>query len=74
MEISIALSLAACLVLLGNHLSRVAAERHRKRISEPGTSRMRCADDQSSMSAYRASASALPDAPVQSTQGGSSAG
>lgn len=33
MEVSIALTLAACLVLLGNHLSRVAAERHRKRIS-----------------------------------------
>ena len=33
MEVSIALTLAACLVLLGNHLSRVAAERHRKRLS-----------------------------------------
>lgn len=33
MEVSIALTLAACLVLLGNHLSRVAADRHRKRIS-----------------------------------------
>ncbi len=33
MEVSIALILAACLVLLGNHLSRVAAERHRKRLS-----------------------------------------
>lgn len=33
MEVSIALTLAACLVLLGNHLSRIAAERHRKRIS-----------------------------------------
>jgi len=33
MEVSIALSLAACLVLLGNHLSRVAAERHRRRLS-----------------------------------------
>ena len=33
MEVLIALTLAACLVLLGNHLSRVAAERHRKRLS-----------------------------------------
>ncbi len=33
MEVSIALTLAACLVLFGNHLSRVAADRHRKRIS-----------------------------------------
>ncbi|MCH2342276.1 hypothetical protein ACGFZ7_21565 [Pseudomonas sp. NPDC047963] len=33
MEVSIALILAAGLVLLGNHLSRVAAERHRKRLS-----------------------------------------
>jgi len=33
MEVSIALILAAGLVLLGNHLSRIAAERHRKRLS-----------------------------------------
>lgn len=33
MEIMIALTLAACVVLLGNHLSRIAADRHRKRIS-----------------------------------------
>lgn len=33
MEVSIALTLAACLVLLGNHLSGIAAERHRKRLS-----------------------------------------
>lgn len=33
MEVSIALTLAACLVLFGNHLSRVAADRHRKRVS-----------------------------------------
>lgn len=33
MEVLIALTLAACLVLPGNHLSRVAAERHRKRLS-----------------------------------------
>ncbi|MCQ4330664.1 hypothetical protein [Stutzerimonas stutzeri] len=33
MEVSIALTLAACLVLLGNHLSRLAGDRHRKRIS-----------------------------------------
>ncbi|MGA6096917.1 hypothetical protein ACPESN_03455 [Stutzerimonas marianensis] len=33
MEVSIALTLAACLVLFGNHLSRVAADRHRRRIS-----------------------------------------
>ncbi|GAB6387148.1 hypothetical protein [Stutzerimonas marianensis] len=33
MEVSIALTLAACMVLFGNHLSRVAADRHRKRIS-----------------------------------------
>lgn len=33
MEVSIALTLAACLVLFGNYLSHIAADRHRKRVS-----------------------------------------
>lgn len=33
MEVSIALTLAACLVLFGNYLSRIAADRHRKHLS-----------------------------------------
>ncbi|MCJ0975906.1 hypothetical protein MST27_21330 [Pseudomonas sp. PS1] len=43
MEVSIALTLAACLVLFGNHLSRVAADRHRKRISAKDIQALRMA-------------------------------
>ncbi|WP_313089543.1 hypothetical protein [Pseudomonas sp.] len=45
MEVSIALILAAGLVLLGNQLCRVAAERHRQRISTTDVQALRCALD-----------------------------